>query len=101
MAKPKPIGLMACPECGFEDAEIKLTKGGLSYRYCPDCNAQYFARTAETDARLRAKIRPGSGSEHEPGPGTGQEKPVTVTVQSGPAVPEIKKPARDGFRMEF
>ena len=52
MAKREVVGVMICPECGMTGAEIKTQKNGLLYRYCPECNAQYFPRTAEASARL-------------------------------------------------
>lgn len=58
MAKKQMLGVMACPECGFPDAEIKPQKNGLLYRYCPDCNAQYFPRTVEASDRLAARMTP-------------------------------------------
>lgn len=57
MAKREVIGVCNCTECGFEDAEIKAQKSGLLYRWCPECNAQYFTRDTVTSERLRAKIR--------------------------------------------
>ena len=49
------IGHCKCPECGFEDAEIAKDKSGNPYRFCPDCNAQYFARgdAKRADALLK------------------------------------------------
>lgn len=72
MAKREVLGTMDCPECGKSGAEVKEQKNGMAYRWCPECNAQYFTRTPETDARLRAKI--------------GGAKPVTVSLQE----PEAK-----------
>ena len=48
------IGHMDCPECG-EAAEVKRTKAGLAYRWCTECNAQYFPRTVEASERLIGK----------------------------------------------
>lgn len=48
------IGTCSCPECGGA-AEVKRTKAGLAYRWCLDCHAQYFPRTAEASDRLIAK----------------------------------------------
>ena len=48
------LGQIACPECGGA-AEVKRTKAGLAYRWCLDCHAQYFPRTAEASDRLIAK----------------------------------------------
>jgi len=92
MAKQAPIGLMECPECGFEDAEIKKTKGsGLAYRWCPECNAQYFPRKPEQAAKLEARMRPVTGAA-----------PVTVSEEKEPAPAKVaaqdtKQPARAGF----
>lgn len=58
------IGHMDCPECGSE-AEVKRTKAGLAYRWCTECNAQYFPRTAEASDRLIAKCE---GAKPEPVP---------------------------------
>lgn len=55
MAKSPAEGLMTCPECGYEHAEIKSAKSGFKYRYCPDCNAQYFTRNQQASDRLAAK----------------------------------------------
>lgn len=55
MAKREVFGKCECPECGFPDAEIKLQKSGLAYRWCPDCCAQYFPRTKEASDRMIKK----------------------------------------------
>ena len=79
--KREILGKMKCPECGNPEAEIKpQKKEGLVYRWCPECNAQYFARTPEASDRLVQKI--------------GKAVPVTVPAKpaapSAPAAP--KKP---------
>lgn len=56
MAKREVLGLVDCPECGMSGAEVKAQKNGLAYRWCPECNAQYFPRTEEASARLLAKV---------------------------------------------
>ncbi len=48
------IGHTECPECGGV-AEVKRTKSSLAYRWCTECKAQYFPRTAEASDRLIAK----------------------------------------------
>lgn len=58
MAKSAAVGTMKCPECDFPDAEVKRQKTGLLYRWCPECSAQFFARTPEASARLEAKMKP-------------------------------------------
>ena len=56
MAKREVFGVMVCPECGHDAAEVKPQKSGLAYRWCPECNAQYFTRCETTSGRLLAKI---------------------------------------------
>ena len=51
MAK-KLLGLCTCPECHFDDAEVKTTKANLAYRWCPECLAQYFPRQKAASDRL-------------------------------------------------
>ena len=73
------IGHMACPECGGA-AEVKRTKAGLAYRWCLDCHAQYFPRTAEASDRLLQKC--------------GAAKPPTVTAPA-PAPAPKQKPKKE------
>lgn len=50
------LGTMVCPECGHQGAQVKAQKNGKPYRYCPQCDAQYFARSDAAAAALLAKI---------------------------------------------
>lgn len=54
MAAREVLGTLACPECGGA-AEVKRQKNGLAYRWCMDCHAQYFPRSADASDRLLAK----------------------------------------------
>lgn len=88
------IGSMACPECGGA-AEVKRTKAGLAYRWCLDCHAQYFPRTAEASDRLVAKC---GGAAPAPAPAPVPEKkaapaPVTVTAPAPAPAPKPKPKA--------
>lgn len=57
MAKGEILGLMACPECGEDGAQIKRAKSGLLYRWCAKgCNAQFFARNADQEFTMRANL---------------------------------------------
>lgn len=91
MAKREVLGTMTCPECGKTGAEVKKQKGGLLYRWCPECNAQYFPRTEETSERLGRAA----------GIGARQEAPVTDTEQKQPvtAPPATAQKARPGFTL--
>jgi hypothetical protein len=50
------LGLIKCPECGLDGAQVKRQKNGLAYRFCPDCAAQYFPRDQAASDRLLSKI---------------------------------------------
>lgn len=87
------IGHMDCPECGSE-AEVKRTKAGLAYRWCTECNAQYFPRTVEASERLIAKC---GGAKPAPEPVREQEpvkaqapEPIKPKAKADPA----QKPAK-------
>ena len=55
----KLLGHMQCPECDFDEAEVKEDKNGHPYRFCPDCNAQQFTRGDELRiANMFKKMRP-------------------------------------------
>ena len=51
------IGRTDCPECKFGAAHVKKSEK-CHYRYCPECAAQYHARTPRQVADLLAKMRP-------------------------------------------
>ena len=93
------IGHMDCPECG-EAAEVKRTKAGLAYRWCTECNAQYFPRTSEASDRLIAKC---GGTRSEPLPVTApaakaqkaEAKPAPAPVPKAQQEPvPVTKPAK-------
>ena len=93
MAKHKNlVGLCTCPECGFDESEVKKTKAGLAYRWCPECNAQYFPRCESTSGRLVNKCHtlaePVREPEQEPEP-----QAVAKTPAMAPAPVTEPKPA--------
>lgn len=79
------LGEMACPECGGV-AEVKRTKAGLAYRWCTDCNAQYFPRTPEASDRLLAKcgVKPAPVTDTAPAP---EPKPAPKATQTPTQTP--------------
>ena len=85
MGKREVLGLVKCPECDFDGAEVKLQKNGKAYRYCPECDAQYFARTDAASDRLLAKAGAKKAQEPEPKPAPAPEP------KAAPAKP-AKKP---------
>lgn len=69
------IGYIKCPDCGYEDAEVKETKKvfqGQNFvmTWCPHpkCQTQTFPRSADACKRIRAKMRPVTQAEPEPAP---------------------------------
>lgn len=90
------LGQMACPECGGA-AEVKQQKNGLAYRWCMDCHAQYFPRTAEASDRLLAKCgaaKPAPVTAPAPVPATAPKpKPkATQTPTQTPPKPQTPEP---------
>jgi hypothetical protein len=98
MAKREVLGVMDCPECGLSGAEVKRAKSGLLYRWCPECNAQYFPRTVEGSARLGLRAGMAGAVPEKPA-----EKPAEKIAASPVTVTETIKPARveksSGFSM--
>lgn len=106
MAREK-LGTMPCPECGHPEAEIKRQKCGVKiYRYCPECNAQFFARTPAQEAAMLKIINqnPVTVKEQEPenasppqvsapAPAQAQKKAEEAPKKAQPPVPAPKKAA--------
>lgn len=67
MAK-ETIGHVDCPACG-EQADVREAKSGKAYVMCPSpvCGFQGFARMADSDRALRAKMRPKAPAAAAPG----------------------------------
>lgn len=84
------LGEMACPECGGV-AEVKAQKNGMAYRWCTDCNAQYFPRTAEASDRLLAKC-----GAKKPAPAPEPAAP-TVTAPAPAPAPKAKPKTANPF----
>ena len=91
------LGTVACPECGFSEAQVKTAKSGFHYRYCPDCNAQFFARTPEASARLAAKAGAGTGTGRPAAPPEVPAAPVRGTEKPAPAPRPVQ--AKSGFAL--
>jgi hypothetical protein len=85
MAKSAPIGLCNCAVCDFEAAEIKLSKNGFAYLWCPDCNTQVFTRTQQQHNHLLAKIKgaPSVPVTEVKAPIDDNAEPVTVAKNRG------------------
>ena len=100
MAKREVMGRMICPECGHDAAEIKAQKCGVKlYRYCPECNAQFFARTAAQEAGMRKHLKPA-----EPAPAAvaaPSQAPAAEKKPEPAPAPAVKKPSPMGSALSF
>lgn len=104
MEKGQVIGHQVCPECDRSGAEIKVDKAGNPYRWCPDCNAQYFTRGDPRRVKnLASKMTPiavsagdatgGAGAIKAPAPAA----PPALTTTDAPA--QTVKAGRKPFSM--
>lgn len=103
MAKTAPLGYMACPDCDFPDAEIKIAKNGWAYRFCPECYLQTFTRKQAEHDRMIAKMRPANPATvtepaaASPGNETGQNDRIETKPAEQPK-PQ-PKPKSSGFSL--
>lgn len=96
MAKREVLGLMGCPCCDHDKAEIKLQKCGQKlYLYCPECNVQVFARTPAQEKKMRAHCKP---AEPAPEPKPEPEKKPEPAPKAAPK-PEPKAKEKTPFSM--
>jgi len=97
MAKREVLGIIPCPCCDHERAEIKAQKCGEKlYLYCPECNAQVFARTEAQAAKMRRALAPREAPK-EPNKTTVEEaraEPEKAPVPPAAAPKVEKKPAK-------
>lgn len=94
------IGRATCPECGFKSAHVKQGEKCL-YRYCPDCTAQYYARTNKQRENLMAQSRIDATAtdteKAKPAPAVVATVPTTDTDTAGNgnnAGPSAEAPAK-------
>lgn len=88
MARGKLIGLMKCPECDFQDAEIRPDKSGAPYRFCPDCTSQYFTRgVPHKVANLTKRMRPLVAPPESSGGAVTDAALVEAVSASAPVLP--------------
>lgn len=93
MAGREVLGTMKCPECGGA-AEVKRQKNGLAYRWCMDCHAQYFPRSAEASDRLLAKC---GAAKPDPVTAPAPEPAPAPAPATPPAPPPKAKPKASPF----
>lgn len=85
----KIIGRTQCPECDFEAAHVKESDRCV-FRYCPECGAQYHARTERQRANLLKRTRLNDVAP-VPAPAAAAA-PVAKPAAPAPA-PAAKRPA--------
>lgn len=99
MPKKPAIGLIACPACDFNDAEVFMDRSEHPYIACPECGAQLFAhkhakRAEGIKRKMRAVTAPGAAA---PGQSPPAASPAPAGQASGGGDPPKKKPG--GFRV--
>lgn len=90
MSEANLIGCGKCPICGNSKARFTVSKKMLACMTCNACNVQIFARSDNSDERLRGFIAPAKPEPVE----IQQVAAETVEKVTPPApTPETKKPA--------
>lgn len=54
MTRENEIGHCRCPVCGHKRAALRFSGKKLAYVTCDSCNVQIFARSSNSDEKLRA-----------------------------------------------
>lgn len=78
------IGRCDCPECGFKGAHVKQSEK-CAYRYCPECGAQYFAKTERQKTDLARNTRALDASASASGKEPAAEPLAASASASAPA----------------
>jgi transcriptional regulator NrdR family protein len=94
------IGRMACPECSFHAAHVKIKtdkEGANPYRHCPDCGAQYFTRTKTQADNLLRQIRTGSQTSTQTSDTSSEAEGITPAE----AVERTTPPPAQKFKTVF
>ena len=86
MADVNLIGQGVCPVCHNAKARFTVSKKQLACMTCNACNSQIFARSDQSDEKLRACIKAGP-VDAAPAPAAKPQEPPT------PAPAPAKKPA--------
>ncbi len=100
-AENAALGVGLCPCCNSPKAVFKLSTKGLAYVTCNACNFQGFARSGNSDERLRQRIgRTGDDAElimqaasHAPAPVPPKNPPP------GTVWPPEPKPYKNPFML--
>jgi hypothetical protein len=99
------IGRCHCPVCASTRASLRLSAKGLAYVLCNSCNVQVFARSGQSDEKLRALLIEREGAAPV-APEATPSKPEPVSQAKAPAavVPvkintPVPEPKRQGWGM--
>jgi hypothetical protein len=80
----KKLGQTHCPECGHQEAHIKISLDGENkkpYRHCPECYASYHPRNKHQADMLLAKMK-------DSAPAPEQDAPPAAEPPAAPAAPK-------------
>lgn len=99
MADEKLIGLGTCPVCGSARARFTFSKKDLACIVCNACQFQGFARSDNSDMRLRALVKPAApAAEEKTAPALADPAPDAIEKVASENIEKTKKPEKPGFR---
>lgn len=81
----RTIGRCTCPVCSSQRASLRVSASGLAYVVCNACNLQAFARSDNSDTRLRALLIERAGQAPAPEPAGAPAAPADPPAQPAPA----------------
>lgn len=97
--KDNLIGQGRCPCCASDKAVIKFSAKNLAYLTCNACNVQIFARSDNSDTRLRAMVQKATVQADKPVEKTPLAEPAKLATEPKPT-PKIE-PKKDAFNWGF
>jgi hypothetical protein len=100
-AEAVEVGHCRCPVCGSKKARLRVSAKSLAYIVCSACQMQCFARSDQSDERLRAML-----VKDEPAPEpvpiqAPAAKPAADPVPTPPPIQQAAKPSRPGWGMQW
>ena len=87
MSDDNLIGHGACPVCGNTKARFTFSKKSLACMVCNACNVQVFARSDNSDARMRSLI-------NKKEPVEVQKTPVAHVEPAQAAIKKVAEPEK-------
>lgn len=94
MSDENLIGHGTCPLCGNAKARFTFSKKSLACIVCNACNFQGFARSDNSDSRLRSLVKPVTAKQEPKAPEVQAVRAEAAIKPIAEAAPvPVKKPA--------